>query len=182
MGTLRTGNSYEERFGYHAKGSINLRNGKWEPVLTVAVITVTVLLWWVAFRYIVVPQDSPLLYVLALFLVSAVFFCIGEGAVRVVMTGEKFLYEADEKEFRIYRERGGNKVLVETFYFVDVVGVKYQKMVPFRGYLVTVSTKYRQYKYQYLFRGVKSTRDEEHCPFQILEQRKGADNTADTSK
>lgn len=177
MGTLRTGSSYEERFGYHAKGSINLRNGKWEPVLIVIVVAVTVALWVAAFKYFVLPQDSPLLAFCAFVIVSVPIFCVGGGAVRVVMSGEKFLYEADEKEFRIYKEKGGNKILVETFYFVDVVGVKYQKMVPFRGYLVTVSTKYRQYKYQYLFRGPKSTRDEEHCPFQILEQRKGAAET-----
>lgn len=175
MGTLRTGNSYEERFGFKAKGSFNCRNKK-EPVLVAVVVAVTVALWFAAYLYIVDPQASVLLYVLALFMVSAVFFCIGGGAVRVVMAGDRFFYEADEKEFRIYKERGGNKVLIETFYYVDVVGVEYRKMVPFRGYLVTVSTKYRQYKYQYLFRGVKSTRDAEHCPFNILAQRRPADS------
>lgn len=175
MGTLRTGNSYEERFGFKAKGSFNCRN-KMEPILVVIVVAVTVALWIVAYLNIVAPQFSPVNAITAFFLVSAVFFCIGGGAVRVVLAGDRFLYEADEKEFRIYKEKGGNKVLIETFYYVDVVGVKYQKMVPFRGFLVTVSTKYRQYKYQYLFRGVKSTRDEEHCPFNILEQRRPADS------
>lgn len=175
MGTLKTGNSYEERFGFKAKGIFNCRNKK-EPILVAVVVAVTVALWFEAYLYIVDPQASMLLYVLALFMVSAVFFCIGGGAVRVVLAGNRFFYEADEKEFRIYKERGGNKILIETFYFVDVVGVEYQKMVPFRGYLVTVSTKYRQYKYQYLFRGVKSTRDTEHCPFSILEQRRPADS------
>ncbi|MDE7192862.1 MAG: hypothetical protein K2O14_02725 [Oscillospiraceae bacterium] len=173
MGTLRTGDSYEERFGFHARGSINLRNKK-EPILVAAVVAVTVALWVVAYIYVVLPQASPLLALAALAMVSVAFFCVGGGAVRVVLAGEKFLYEADEKEFRIYKEKGGNKVLVETFYFIDVVGVKYQKMVPFRGFLVTVSTKYRKYKYQYLFRGAKSTRNAENCPFNILEQRKGA--------
>ncbi len=174
MSTIRTGNSYEERFGFSAKGSFNCRNKK-EPILIAVVVAATLALWFVAYLNIVAPQFVPLLRLLAFVLVTAVCFCIGGGAVRVVMAGNRFFYEADEKEFRIYRERGGNKILIETFYYVDVVGVEYRKMVPFRGYLVIVSTKYRQYKYQYLFRGVKSTRDEEHCPFSILEQRRPAD-------
>lgn len=176
MSLFRSGNSYEERFGFHAKGSFNLRSAKWEPVLLVITAAATLALWFTALILIVFPQDSPLLYLAALVMVSAVCFCIGGGAVRVVLSGEKFLYEADEKEFRIYKENGGSKKLVETFYYIDVTGVKYKKLKPFRGYLVTVTTKYREYKYQYLFRGPKSTRNEEHCPFSIIGQRKGAAN------
>lgn len=176
MGTLRIGNSYEDRFGFHAKGSFNCKY-KSEPFLLAVVIAATAAMWWVAFLRIVSPQMSPMIYAMALALISAVFFLIGVGAVRVVLAGGKFFYEADDKEFRIYKERGGNKILAETFYFIDVTEVSFQKMKPFRGFLVTVSTKYREYKYRYLFRGGKSTRNAEHCPFYILEQRKGEGNT-----
>ena len=66
MSTLRTGNAYEERFGFKARGSFNCRN-KSEPILIAVVVAVTLALWFVAYLYIVDPQLSGLLRILALF-------------------------------------------------------------------------------------------------------------------
>lgn len=164
--------AYEERFGFQARGCFYCRY-KSEPLLVAAAAAITVALWTVAYLIIVAPQASPLLYIAALFMVSAVFFCVGMGAIRVILGGKKFLYEADGSELRIYLEKGKDKILTDTFYYVDIEGVSYKKMFPHRGEHVTVTTKYRKYRYQCVYRCAKNMRSPEQLPFHILEERKG---------
>lgn len=173
MGTMRLTDSYNERFGFRARGCFYCRY-KYEPPLAAAVVVVTLTLWGVAYRFVVAPQASVLLYAAALLMDCAVFFCAGVGALRVVLGGKKFLYEADDNEFRVYAERGRDKILTDTFYYVDIEGVSYQKMIPHRGEVVTVATKYRKYKYQCVYRCAKNMRAPERLPFHILEEMKGA--------
>ena len=173
MGTVRLTDSYEERFGFQARGCFYCRY-KSEPLLVAAAAAaVTVVLWAVVYNIIVAPQASALLYIAALFMDRAVFFCVGMGAVRVILGGKKFLYEADNSEFRIYMEKGKDKILTDTLYYVDIEGVSYRKMLPHRGEYVTVTTKYRKYKYQCVYRCAKNMRSPEQFPFHILKERKG---------
>lgn len=172
MGTVILTDAYEERFGFKAMGCFYCRY-KSEPLLLAAVAAVTIALWAVVYRVIVLPQSSPMLGPAALFLDCAVFFCIGGGAMRVVLGGKKFLYEADGKEFRIYYEKGKDKILTDTFYYVDIEEVSYKRMFLHRGENVTVATKYRKYKYRCVYRCVKNMRSPNQLPFHILEERKG---------
>lgn len=178
MGTVRLTDSYYERFGFQARGCFYCRY-KYELPLAAAVAAAALALWAAAYRVVVAPQASPLLYAAALLMISAVFFCVGAGAVRVVLGGKKFLYEADDAEFRVYTEKGKDKILTDTFYYADIEEVSYKKMIPYRGEVVTVATKYRKYKYRCVYRCAKNMRGPERLPFHILEERKGARPTAE---
>ena len=106
MGTVRLTDSYDERFGFQARGCFYCRY-KSEPLLVAAAAAaVTVVLWAVVYNIIVAPQASALLYIAALFMDSAVFFCVGMGAVRVILGGKSFCTRRTTANFVSIWKRG----------------------------------------------------------------------------
>ena len=93
--------------------------------------------------------------------------------VRIAHSGVTCRYEGDDNEFRIT----DNHKHTEIFYYPDVTGIEYKPLKYLnkrqRGYTVTIKTKYRVVKYQYIANGRQHVNSPADTPFFLLEQHCG---------
>lgn len=175
MGIVRTGGYREDRFGFSASGKFYLRRKKEGAKLAgiiIAAALITTTLGLLFYNHVFFAWGA----------VIAGFFG-GVGAARVFLKGQKYCYEADEKEMSFYIMKAGDrKLLSDTFYYSDIMEVSCKPWQGKRGLAVTVRTKYRVIKHFYIFNGSERLKDLSATPFHILEQRKSAENSADTAK
>lgn len=175
MSIVRTGGYREERFGFSESGKLYLQWKKEGAKLAGIIISsalITTTLGLLFYNHVFFAWGA----------VIAGFFG-GVGAARVFLKGQKYCYEADEKEMSLYIMKAGDrKLLSDTFYYSDIMEVSCKPWQGKRGLAVTVRTKYRIIKYFYIFNGSERVRDLSATPFHILEQRKSAENPTDTAK
>lgn len=94
-------------------------------------------------------------------------------AVKMITSGVEYSYTAND-EMLIITDPKGEKT---SFYYSDMESVTYEKLTLFserqRGFDVYVKTKYRTFRYQYIYSKNKLLRGEKDTPFFILEERAG---------
>lgn len=93
-------------------------------------------------------------------------------AVKIITKGSVYSYNANE-EMLIITDTKGEKT---SFYYCDVESVTYEKLTLFvgqRGFDVYIKTKYRKFRYQYIYSKNKLLRGEKDTPFFILEEKAG---------
>lgn len=97
-------------------------------------------------------------------------------AVRAITKGVVYSYTAND-EMMLITDPKGEKT---SFYYCDMESVTYEKLTLFavreRGFDVYVKTKYRTFRYQYIYSKNKLLRGENDTPFFILEEKAGLRN------
>ena len=113
-----------------------------------------------------------LYYLLWVAVLGAVLWFACQTCISLAMSGVVYHYEADQKEFTVISPKGQRTII----YYADVVSVDY-KPITFlkkeRGDKVTITTKYLQHKYNYVFSANKLVRYPDGSPFFIIEERAG---------
>lgn len=163
--------SAEDRFGFRTSGQVRIQDRLEKPlVITAAAIGV---LGAIIIFALVGVMDSVGLFNLLLKSGVAfvwVFVCISLAS--FVLTGEQWNYDADEKQFRLFRPNKPEEI----FYYEDIEGVRFTPLFLFRferGYRVTIRTKYREFTYNYIYTKNKVNRTPEGSPFYIIVERSG---------
>ena len=160
----------EERFGFKAKGEFRCK-GWFEVPLTVVGLALVIPGALGIFDFLFNHTFGGGRPAIPFVIVAWAMFCW--WIVRIAHTGVTYRYEADDKEFRIYEPKGHTEIL----YYPDITSVGYDPMYylngKVRGYVVTITTKYRILTYSYIFSGNRLYKTPEGSPFYIIEERAG---------
>lgn len=164
--------AFEERFGFRVKGEFRVR-GLFEIPLTGAGLLLMVL----GTILLVVKMADPMFAFGGTFgalpFAIAIWVMLCWWVVRIAHSGVTCRYEGDDDEFRIT----DNRKHTEIFYYPDVTGIEYKPLRYLnkrqRGYIVTIHTKYRAVKYEYIATGRQRVNSPEDTPFFLLEQHCG---------
>lgn len=164
--------AFEERFGFRAKGEFRVR-ALFEIPLTIAALV----LMAGGSAVLIIVMANPLTALGGTFgalpFAVALWIMICWWVVRIAHSGVTFRYEGDDREFRITDSRNHTEI----FYYPDVTGVDYKPIKYInkkqRGYAVTIRTKYRAVKYEYIASGRQRVNSPEDTPFFLLEQHCG---------
>lgn len=164
--------AFEERFGFRAKGEFRVR-GLFEIPLTIVALLLMVGGSAVLIIVMANPETAFGGTFGALPFAVAIWVMLCWWLVRIAHSGVTCRYEGDDKEFRIT----DNRKHTEIFYYPDVTGVDYKPIKYLnkrqRGYIVTIHTKYRAVKYEYIASGRQRVNSPEDTPFFLLEQHCG---------
>lgn len=162
----------EERFGFKARGQFRCISPYEKPmtilILAIGLVVEILVIIWMANPATALGGTFGALPFAAALIAMAIWWFV-----RIAHLGRVYLYEADENEFRIIRPDKS----VDTYYYTDMDGIDYKPIHyvnrKHRGFAVTVRTKYRATKYNYIFSTNKLFRSEGDTPFRILERRSG---------
>lgn len=164
--------AFEERFGFRARGEFRVC-GIFEIPLTIMAL---LMMAGGSVVLIVVMANPETAFggtfgALPFAIVIWVMLCW--WLVRIAHSGVTCRYEGDDNEFRIT----DNHKHTEIFYYPDVTGIEYKPLRYLnkrqRGYTVTIKTKYRAVKYQYIANGRQRVNSPADTPFFLLEQHCG---------
>lgn len=162
--------AFDERFGFKVRGEFRVR-GWFELPLTAAALILLVVGGFFIFRRMADPYFALGASFGAVPFVLAAWALLCWWLVRIAHTGVTCRYEGDDQEFRITDQHGHT----ETLYYSDISGVDFRPIRyinrRLRGYVVTVRTKYRSLRYQFIATGHQRINAPEDTPFFVLEQR-----------
>lgn len=189
----RTGYSQtDDRFGFRALGSFRCRRNNETLILVVMAAFYTLCACIVVINMVLVLSGDltvpifeqektwddytptiDLLCVITSVIILAILTAVGAAGVIIATNGAEYSFKANDEKMVITDHKG-----VKTeFYYSDIESVIYEKLTLFtirqRGYDVYINTKYRTYRYQYIYSKNKLLREEKHTPFFILEERAG---------
>ncbi|MGN0650959.1 MAG: hypothetical protein ACI4KM_11020 [Oscillospiraceae bacterium] len=163
--------SAEDRFGFSTSGKVRIQD-RFEKPLLVGSAAVGVLGAIIIFAFVGVVDSMGLFNLLLKSGVAFVWVFVWMTLASIVLTGEQWNYDANEKQFRL---SGPNKP-EEIFYYEDIEEVRFTPLFLFRferGYRVTIRTKYREFTYSYIYTKNKVNRTPEGSPFYIIVERSG---------
>ena len=163
--------SAEDRFGYSESGTMRVQFPH-EKLLVYTEGALAVLGTIMVFVLIRVNDSIGLFTLLLKSGVSLVWIFICASIAKLITTGEMLRYSADEKQLRFSIPKKADEI----FYYEDVDELRFTPLRLFtkeHGWVVVVRTKYREFRYNYIYTGNKVNRSPEGSPFNILIERCG---------
>lgn len=176
-----------DRFGFRAVGNFRCTR-KSEAVMLAAVavvyvVALVIIIWNAVLVLSTDYSEKVLIYAsstvngivmfVSVFAMIPIITIIAVIAVRIITRGVEYSYTAND-EMLIITDPKGKKT---SFYYCDMESVTYEKLTLFlerqRGFDVYVKTKYRTFRYQYIYSKNKLLRGEKDTPFFILEEKAG---------